>query len=63
MGIKGLMYKPLLKSTSNIDFRKEIWIKFNLKDSSLINFSGSPKSDYSIQVENNANRPLGLSKG
>ena len=52
-----------LENTTYIDFRGEAWIKNHLKNYSYFYLNGSAFSDCSIQVEENKNRPLGLSKG
>ena len=38
-------------------------MKFNLKYSPLVSLSTSTLSNRSLQVDDNINRPLGLSKG
>ena len=52
-----------LKNTTYFDFGRYTRIKNYLKDYSLLYWSNSAFSDRSIQVENNKNRLLGLSKG
>ena len=57
------MYRIPLKNTTYFDFGRYTRIKNYLKDYSLLYWSNSAFSDRSIQVENNKNRLLGLSKG
>ena len=60
--IDNFLYKTLLKSTTDIDFERKIWIKFFLKDNSSIYSSSSALSDCSIQVEDNTKRPFRLTQ-
>ena len=43
--IDNFLYKTSLKSTTDIDFERKIWIKFFLKDNSSIYSSSSALSD------------------
>ena len=60
--IDNFLYKTSLKSTTDFDFERKIWIKFFLKDNSSIYSSSSALSDRSIQVEDNTKRPFRLTQ-
>ena len=57
------MNKTSLKNTTDVDFGRETWFKFHLKDLFLVLCEWFRLGDRSIQVEDSTNRPLGLSKG
>ena len=60
--IDNFLYKTSLKSTTDIDFERKIWIKFFLKDNSSFYSSSSALSDRSIQLEDNTKRPFRLTQ-
>ena len=57
------MNKTSLKNTTDVDFGRETWFKFLLKDLFLVLCEWFRLGDRSIQVEDSTKRPLGLSKG
>lgn len=57
------MNKTSLKNTTDVDFGRETWFKFHLKDLFLVLCEWFRLGDRSIQVEDSTKRPLGLSKG
>ena len=60
--IDNFLYKTSLKSSTDVDFERKIWIKYFLKDNSSFYSSSSALSDRSIQVEDNTKRPFRLTK-
>ena len=58
--IDNFLYKTSLKSSTDVDFERKIWIKCFFKDNSSFYSSSSTLSDHSIQVEDNTKRPFRL---
>ena len=58
--IDKFLYKTSLKSSTDVNFERKIWIKFFFKDNSSFYSSSSTLSDHSIQVEDNTKRPFRL---